>query len=268
MNEIYHVKFAGLNTTFNTRPVAFSIGNLSVRWYGIILCIGFLLAFFYCKKNASRFGVDFDKFFDVIIISSICGIVGARLYYVLFYPGDTYIKEPLKILKLNEGGIAIYGGIIGAIIPGYFLCRLKKIDFKKALDLTSMSFLIGQAVGRWGNFFNQEAFGSKTDLPWGMVSENTFNEYVHPCFLYESLLCIVGFILLHTYVRKAKTFDGEVFALYTIWYSFGRFFIEALRTDSLMLPGINIKVSQLVAAALCVVAIFFISVKKFSKNNV
>ena len=267
MRESYNVKFLGLDKTFNINPIAFSIGNLTVHWYGIILCIGFILAFFYCKKRAKRFDIDFDKFIDVIIVSSICGIIGARLNYVLFYPGNTYIKDPIKILFINEGGLAIYGGIIGAIIPGYFMCKFKKINFKNALDLISLGFLIGQAIGRWGNFFNQEAFGTKTNLPWGMMSENTLLEYVHPCFLYESLWCLLGFILLHIYSKKFKTFSGEIFSIYVIWYSVGRFFIESLRTDSLIIKGLNVRVSQIVAVIFFIGASIFLFKKKCLKQH-
>lgn len=268
MELTYHVKFGGLGTVFEINPVAFSLGGLTVRWYGIILSLGFILAILYAKKNAKRFSINFDKLIDVVVVASMCGIAGARLYYVLFYPGDTYIKEPIKIFYINEGGIAIYGGLIGAVVSGYFMCRAKKVDYKKALDLASLGFLIGQAVGRWGNFFNQEAFGTKTALPWGMSSENTFYEYVHPCFLYESLWCALGFVLLHFYSKKAKIFNGEIFALYAIWYGVGRFFIESLRTDSLLLPYVNIRVSQMVAVIFVLLSVTFIFAKKFSKNVV
>lgn len=264
----YHVKFLGFDNTFTINPVAFSFFGISIRWYGIILCTGFILAFIYCMKVSKRFKINFDKFIDVIIVSSICGIIGARLYYVLFYPGDLYLKNPAKILNINEGGIAIYGGIIGAIIAGYFMCRFKKINFKKALDLASLGFLIGQAIGRWGNFFNQEAFGSQTNLPWGMMSEATSFKYVHPCFLYESIWCFLGFLGLHLISKKLKVFDGEIFSLYIAWYSTGRFFIEALRTDSLIFPVLGMKVSQIIAVIAILGSLFFILSKKLLKNNI
>lgn len=266
MDEIYNVKFLGLDTSFKISPIAFEIFGIKIHWYGIILGLGFILAYIYCMKNAKRFKIDFDKFTDVIIISSILGIIGARIYYVLFYPGDTYRKDPIKIFFINEGGIAIYGGIIASIVAGYFMCKFKKINFKKALDLVSLGFLIGQSIGRWGNFFNQEAFGTETNLPFGMMSENTFGTYVHPCFLYESIWCLIGFLILHIFSKKAKTFDGEIFAIYLIWYSIGRFFIESLRTDSLYIPLINIKVSQFVAIILCLISIIFIITKKTFKK--
>ncbi len=258
LSMIYNVKFPGLNFNLQINPIAFKLGNISIYWYGIIICVGFLLALWYVLANCKRFKINVNHMVDVIIIGLICGIIGARLYYVIFYPGDLYIKNPLKILYINQGGIAIYGGIIGGILGGSFVARRKSIDLLSALDITSLGFLIGQGIGRWGNFVNQEAFGTKTDIFCRMVSENTGGVPVHPCFLYESIWCILGFLLLHMFSVKYKKYDGQVFFLYLIWYGTERFFVESLRTDSLLIPGIGIKVSQVVAVITVLVGIFML----------
>ncbi|MDQ5983176.1 MAG: Phosphatidylglycerol--prolipoprotein diacylglyceryl transferase [Eubacteriales bacterium SKADARSKE-1] len=263
----YHIEFPAMGLSFEINPVAFKIGGISVYWYGIIIGFGFILAFLYTMKNSKRFDLDQDKLIDVIIIGLITGLIGARLYYVIFYPGDMYVKEPTKILFINQGGIAIYGGIIGAILGGLVVCKIKKLEFLKVLDIASLGFLIGQAIGRWGNFTNQEAFGTQTDSFFGMLSENTGNIAVHPCFLYESVWCAIGFLLLHIFSLKYKQrFDGEIFLLYVAWYSAGRFFIEGLRTDSLMIPGSGIRVSQVLAAVAVLVCGLLLIIKKIKQR--
>lgn len=243
----YHVSFPKLGWSFDIHSTAFSIGSFEVKWYGIIIGFGFLLAFAYGMASCRKMKINAGKLLDAIILGLIFGIIGARLYYVLFFDGDKYIKDPLSILYIHEGGLGIYGGIIGGLLAGGITAKIKKLSVFAALDLASLGFLIGQAVGRWGNFVNQEAFGSETSLPWGMASENTGNVPVHPCFFYEFLWCALGFILLHIFTRKFRRYDGQTFLLYMIWYGVGRFFIEALRTDSLIVPYLNMKVSQLVA---------------------
>ncbi|MDD5952663.1 MAG: prolipoprotein diacylglyceryl transferase [Oscillospiraceae bacterium] len=264
----YTVQFPGLGWSFHIDPTVFSIGSFEVKWYGVLIGLGFLLAFVYGLWMSKRMGIDRSKLIDTAIFGLIGGIVGARLYYVLFYPGDFYWKHPLEIFKIHSGGLGIYGGIIGGLLVGMLLCKIKKINPLAGLDLASMGFLIGQCIGRWGNFVNQEAFGSKTNLPWGMQSVNTGNVPVHPCFFYESLWCAIGFVLLHLFTTKLRRYDGQTFLLYVIWYGTGRFFIEALRTDSLYVPGLPIKVSQLVAlvsvAAAVVLLLVFRKRKKLS----
>ena len=206
-------------------------------------------------------GIDPDRATDAVIGGLIGAILGARTYYILFNDGITF-KE---FFNFRSGGLAIYGGIIGAILVGGIIAKLRKLKLSALLDVVAPCFFIGQTVGRWGNFVNQEAFGTNTDLPWGMMSYSTMSYIaendnlggtvsayapVHPCFLYESLWCILGFVLLHFYMKHRK-FDGEVFLMYIGWYGLGRFFIESLRTDSLYL--MNIRVSQLVAGT-CVLA--------------
>lgn len=244
---LYHVSFPGLGLDFDINSIAFHMGIFTVRWYGIMIATGFILALLYVLKSCEHYKVDTDKMTGAVILGLICGIIGARLYYVIFYPGDQYIKNPISILYINEGGLAIYGGIIGGLLGGIVYAKFKNMNIPAVLDLSALGFLIGQSLGRWGNFFNQEAFGVRTDLPWGMVSRNTAGIPVHPCFLYESLWCALGFLLLHIFSRKFQSFNGQVFLLYLIWYGTGRFFIEALRTDSLYLWGLDIRVSQALA---------------------
>lgn len=247
MGNSYIVQFPKLGWEFTVNDTALQIGSFSIKWYGVIIGIGFLLAILYGFQNAKNVNVNSDKLLDAIIWGLIGGVVGARLYYVIFYPGDKYIQNPLEIFKIHSGGLAFYGGLIGALIAAIIVAKVKKMNIPALLDLVALGFLIGQGIGRWGNFVNQEAFGTVTDLPWGMSSINTGNQPVHPCFLYESLLCIVGFVLLHFFTRKFRRYDGQTFILYVIWYGFIRFFIEGLRTDSLYLFGTDLRVSQVVS---------------------
>lgn len=252
----YNVTFPHLGLEFNINPVAFSIGNFHVYWYGIIIAAGFLLALIYASFSCKKMNIDTNRLFDVVIVGLITGVIFARLFYVVFYPGDKYWKNPLEIFQIHDGGLAIYGGIIGAVVFGSLMAKLRKLKVTAVLDIAALGFLIGQCVGRWGNFINQEAFGSATELPWGMHSENTaavVDGNVHPCFLYESLLCLLGFVLLHFFTCRFRRYDGQTFLLYIVWYGACRFFIEGLRTDSLIIPGTSLRVSQVIAAA-CVVA--------------
>ena len=255
--DIRNVTFPGLGIDLNIDAVAFQIGSFQIRWYALIIAFGFILAAVYCFRRAKKFGVDIDRLTDIVLGGLIGGIIGARLYYVLFKL-DYYSANPLDIFKIWEGGLAIYGGLIGAILVGWLVAHWRKMRFAPVLDLASLGFLIGQGIGRWGNFVNVEAFGCNTDLPWGM-SGTTVTQYltkqaselsqygiavdpsmpVHPTFFYESLWCIIGFVLLHFYSKHRK-FDGEVFLMYSAWYGLGRFFIEGLRTDSLMMGQIRI----------------------------
>ena len=260
---MYHVQFPGLGINVQINPVAFTIGSMSVRWYGILIAVGFLLAFLYVMSSCKKFRVDDDRLLDTVIVGIIGGIIGARLYYVLFFTGDQYIKNPISALYVWEGGLGIYGGIIGGLLCGALMAKFRKINILSVLDLASLGFLIGQAIGRWGNFVNQEAFGVETNLPWGMTSEATQQVTggpVHPCFLYESLWCLLGFILLHIFSRKFRRYDGQVFLLYVGWYGLGRFFIEGLRTDSLIMPFLPIRISQLVAAVTVLAAVVLLIV--------
>ncbi len=259
----HNITFPKLGLEFDVNTTAFSIGSFSVQWYGIIIACGFMLAILYGYAMAKKMNIDRDKFFDGIIVGLICGVVGARLYYCIFYPGDKYINNPLEILNIKEGGLAIYGGIIGGLLGGGITCKLRKLKVSACIDTAVVGFTIGQCIGRWGNFINQEAFGGATSLPWGMQSDATEKVVVgpvHPCFLYESLWMLLGFILLHLFTRYKRRYDGQTTLMYMLWYGIGRFFIEGLRTDSLTVPGLDIRVSQLISAAMVIVSVVLLIV--------
>ncbi len=262
----YDVVIFGIKMTLN--PIAFTIplGNRhwDIYWYGILIAIGFLLAVIFGIKKAKRFNIDVDRMLDVVLVVTPVAILCARAYYVIF--------DGQKLNGIGDffgfgdssgfSGIAIYGGGIGAFVSGAIMCKLRKIKIADMFDLASLGFLIGQGIGRWGNFVNQEAFGSLTGSSWwGMQSQNTIavvgEGMVHPCFLYESVWCIAGFFIIN-HLSKARKFSGETFLMYCAWYGFGRGFIEILRTDSLMIG--NIKVSCLLAFVLCVASIALIAV--------
>ena len=257
------VQFPGLGLSFEIDRVAFTIGGVSIYWYGVCIAVGLCLALVFAFRHSIEFGVDPDGMVDVILIGVVLGIASARAYYVAMAPFQ--YQSIWEMIAIRDGGLAIYGGIIGGFLFGGLACKWRKVPVLPMFDLTAMGFLVGQCCGRWGNFFNQEAFGCNTTLPWGMYSEGTRsylmgstvtvqngvtidpNLPVHPTFLYESIWCLVGFILLFRYIKKRK-FNGDITLRYLIWYGAGRFWIEALRTDSLMLvPSIGLRVSQLIA---------------------
>lgn len=251
----------------------FSIFGFKVYWYGALIALGMVLAMVYGMKNSKKFGVDSDKMIDVVIVGIISGIVGARIYYVVF-EWDTFKDNLGSIFDLRMGGLAIYGGIIFSVIFGGLACKWRKVNFLSMLDIAGIGFLLGQGIGRWGNFVNVEAFGSHTDLPWGMIGNKIPSSMgpVHPTFLYESLWCLLGFLLLVLYVKHRK-FDGQIFLMYLAWYGFERMFVEGLRTDSLWLvPGV-IRVSQLLSIILFIGAtavllyILFYYMKKNPDKN-
>lgn len=251
------IEFPKLGVSFTVNETAFTIGSFQVKWYAVLIALGFALAVLYACRSAKKMNIDVNYLIDAILAGLIGGIICARLYYVIFYPGSSwYWEHPIEILKIHEGGLAIYGGIIGGLLFGGLVAKLRKLRVPAVLDVASLGYLIGQGIGRWGNLINQEAFGSATDLPWGMYSGNTElvvpGSPVHPCFLYESVLCLLGFVLLHIFTRKFRRYDGQTFILYLIWYGACRFFIEGLRTDSLLVPYTSLKVSQVLAGA-CVI---------------
>lgn len=273
----HYIEFPKLGWRFplDSTLVEFNLfGNtFSIQWYGVLIALGFLLAVMYAVRRAKDFGIEVDKMMDAALISTLMGFIGARLYYVFFSAQrDAYLADPLSILKIWEGGLGIYGGIIFAFGFGILLCRIYKINVLAMCDIASLGFLIGQAVGRWGNFFNQEAFGGNTTLPWGMsgdiiasgVNGSGYDPSlpVHPTFLYESLWCIAGFVLLHFISKKLYLYKGQIFCGYLVWYGVGRFFIEGLRTDSLM-AGM-LRTSQVVAVAAVIggIILFFVLRRK------
>lgn len=237
--------------------VAFSLGNFwTFYWYGILIALGFCLAAVYGFFNAKRFNIESDRMVDVVLVTLPLAILCARLYYIIFYEGRLVgFKE---FFGIGEGqgfsGLAIYGGIIGAAVIGGIMCKLRKVKILDMFDLGAIGFLIGQGIGRWGNFVNQEAFGGLTGSNfWGMQSANTIavcgEGMVHPCFLYESVWCLLGFVLMHMLSKKRK-FSGQIALAYCSWYGLGRAVIESLRTDSLMMGPF--KVSMLVSIIICI----------------
>ena len=268
MNNIYNVSFKKLGIYFSFSPVAFSFGSFRVYWYGIIICISFLAGVFYSFSKAKKIKIDKSPLLDVTIFSIIASVIGARLYYVIFSNNFSYYsRNPIKIFALKEGGLAVYGGIIFAVLTAFFICKLKKVSYLRVLDCASFGIFLGQAIGRWGNFFNQEAFGTKTDFIFGMCSENTSGESVHPCFLYESVWCLLGLLFLEIILRKNYNFEGKLFSFYTLFYGIGRFFIESLRTDSLFLPRTNIRISQLFSFVLIIFSLIFYVFKNKKQNK-
>ncbi len=245
-----NVSFPDLGLSFDIDRVALKFGDITIYWYGVIIATGLILACAYGFARARYFKLDKDKLLNVIIVGVVCAIIGARLYFVAFKWQD-YRDRPIDILYINKGGLAIYGGLIGAIIGGGICCKLQKLSFLSALDLACIGFLIGQGLGRWGNFFNQEAFGTRTELPWRMVSSATGNVGVHPCFLYESLWCLLGVLVLHIISKRSYRYKGQIFLCYMVWYGFERMIVEGLRTDSLYLPfsiiGYRPRVSQVLS---------------------
>lgn len=258
------VTFPGLGLSFEISRVAFTIGGVNIYWYGVVIAVGIVLAMAFALRHCTEFGIDGDAMVDVIVVGVVLGILSARAYYVAMSP---YAYDSIwEMLSIRDGGLAIYGGVIGAVVFGGLACKWRKVPVLPMFDLTGMGFLIGQCLGRWGNFFNQEAFGCNTTLPWGMYSAAT-EAYlrgstvtvpagvtidptmpVHPTFLYESIWCLVGFVALRFYMKKRR-FNGDIALLYAIWYGLGRFWIEGLRTDSLLLvPSMGLRASQLVAA--------------------
>ncbi len=243
------VSFPGLGLEFHFSNIAFSIGAKPIYWYGIIIMLGVILAVFYASRRADYFGIRTDDVFDLMLFMLPIGIICARLYYVVFQ-WEQYKDNPAEIIAIWNGGLAIYGGLIGGMITIIVFCHVKKIDPMDMLDLIASAVPIGQSIGRWGNFFNCEAFGSKTSAPWRMVIGKGLDEAGalgnHPTFFYESAWNAIGVLLLYLYSKKRK-YRGEIILLYLGWYGLGRFFIEGLRTDSLYLWNTDVRVSQVVA---------------------
>ena len=246
------ISFPFLNLTLNP-PAYFTLFGLRIYFYGVLIALGFLLGILYCAKHAPDYGLKSDDFYDFILwLIPLC-ILGARLYYVLFRL-DYYLACPGEILAIRDGGLAIYGGIIAGILVAAVVCKKKKIPLPALLDLTVFGLLIGQIIGRWGNFMNREAFGAVTDIfcRMGLTAPSGRTIYVHPTFLYESLWNLVGFLALRAWTRRRRRrYDGQGLLLYFFWYGLGRAWIEGLRTDSLMLGSTGIRVSQLLSALLC-----------------
>ena len=235
-------------------PRTLSLGPLTFHYYGLIIACGLLLAALYACKRSKEFGIKSDDIADGVLYVTPFAIICARAYYCLF-SWEQYAADPISVLYIWKGGIAIYGGVLGAIIGIAVLTKVKKVKLTATLDIVSIAFLIGQSIGRWGNFMNREAFGAPTEsfLRMGLYNAYTgVTEYFHPTFLYESLWNAAGFLLLH-FLSKRRRYDGQIALGYVAWYGLGRALIEGLRMDSLYWGPF--RVSQLLAAVSCVAAV-------------
>lgn len=235
-------------------PREFSLGPLTIHLYGLVIAVGLLLAALYANRRSKEFGLKEDTILDGVLWVTPFAIVCARLYYVIF-SWEAYAVNPIKILYIWEGGLAIYGGVLGAIAGIAIFCQVRKVKMLAVLDVVLLGFLIGQSIGRWGNFFNREAFGAATDsfLRMGLFNTRTGQwEYYHPTFLYESVWNLIGLLLLHRF-SKRRRYDGQVALGYAAWYGLGRAMIEGLRVDSLYWGPV--RVSQLLAALSCAAAV-------------
>ncbi|MBQ2767640.1 MAG: prolipoprotein diacylglyceryl transferase [Clostridia bacterium] len=252
MEHIFQIAFPGLGIgEFTLNKVAFTLFGLEVRWYGVIITCGIILAYLYAAWRGRGEGINTDDLLDIAMFAVIFGIIGARLYYVLMRLDDfDSLKE---VFNIRGGGLAIYGGVIAGVITLIIASRIKKIHLYRLLDCAAPGVMLAQSIGRWGNFFNGEAFGEQTDIFCRMglkLSGWSQMYYFHPTFLYESLWNLLGFALINLIYRKKK-FDGQIALLYFVWYGLGRMFIEGLRTDSLYLG--SFRISQVVAAVSCVI---------------
>ena len=276
----YEIVFPKLGIDITVKSVAFTIFGMQITWYGLIITLGMLLAMIYGFSQMKRYGIDPDRAIDAVIGGIVGGVIGARAYYVIFH-WDSFSGNWKSVFNIRGGGLAIYGGIIGALLVGGLVAKLRKVKLLPMLDIVAVGFLLGQGIGRWGNFTNHEAFGTNTDSIFGMSSGkiqewiinntayagttlyckgiNLSEHYpVHPCFLYESVWCLLGFFLLAYIARKHRKFDGQIFLMYVAWYGLERFFVEGLRTDSLYIG--TLRVSQVLAGVSCVTAVILLVV--------
>lgn len=261
---VNHISFPGLGLSFDVSRSLFSVFGMPVYSYGLIIGLGVVLAFIYASCEVKRKGISQDDFLNMFLIGIPVAIICARLYYVIF-SWDYYKENPAEILNIRGGGLAIYGGVLGAFAMVLIYCRRRKINIGTAFDILAVALLIGQSIGRWGNFVNGEAFGGYTLMPWAMTIEcegQIVANSVHPTFLYESLFNALGFFVLCLY-KKRQVFEGELVCCYMIWYGTGRIFIEGLRTDSLYLGPF--RVSQLLSAVLVLAGLILI-IKNYKKH--
>ena len=257
------ISFPGLGLELDP-PSTIQLGPLTIHFYGLIIAVGMLLAVLYASKRSKEFGLKEDDLLDGVLWVAPFAIICARLYYCIF-EWDQYASNPISILYIWNGGLAIYGGVLGAVIGLSVFCKVRKIKATAMMDVVSLGLLIGQLVGRWGNFMNREAFGAETTLPWRMQLTTTAGTLVevHPTFLYESLWNVVGLLLIVFIVAKGRRFDGENTWFYFLWYGIGRFWVEGLRTDSLYLfnwtiGGEPIRVSQALSLVMVLVSAFML----------
>ena len=283
---IHTVSFPGLGLEFTLNRVAIQLFGKNIYWYGVIIACGFLLAAFYCYRKAGHFGVDGEKLWDMLFFAAPLSIIGARVYYVIFYPSQFVDANGAfswsRAIVIWDGGLAIYGGVIMAVITVAIYCKVRRQSFWNYADVGCYGLLIGQAIGRWGNFVNVEAYGGVTGLPWRMCSVSIANELmskglvesqevyqsllngtlgVHPTFLYESLWNVLGFVLLVLLARKGRRFDGQIFLSYVAWYGVGRAVVEGMRTDSLYFFGTALRTSQMLAIVSAVAAVVIMAIQ-------
>ena len=247
------ISFPSLGISMNP-PSSFTLGPFTIHFYGAIIAAGLMLAVLYACRRSKEFGITEDDLMDGVLWVTPFAVLCARAYYCIF-SWESYASNPISVLYIWEGGLAIYGGVLGAIIGVAVFCRIKRIKLPMLLDLVALGFLIGQCMGRWGNFFNREAFGAETDtfLRMGLLNSRTgVVTYYHPTFFYESAWNFTGFLILHK-LSKKRQYDGQIALLYVAWYGLGRAFIEGLRTDSLYWGPF--RVSQLLAAVSCIAAL-------------
>ena len=269
MMDLVEVKFPGMGININVNPVAFTLGSIEVYWYGLLIALALVLAVVLAVKQAKSLKFPEGLVYDTILMIIPCAIIGARAYFVACN-WDFYKQDLKAIFDLRSGGLAIYGGVILIFIGGLVMCRVRKIPFRELADYCVVYLPLGQAIGRWGNFFNQECFGTTTTLPWGMTS-STVEQYlsmycptlvsttpVHPTFLYESLADLAIFFIL-LYIRKHSKISFETSCAYFALYGTARFFIEGLRTDSLYLGHTSIRISQLLSLIFVVAALLYIA---------
>ena len=262
------LSFPGLGIgEFTIDSTAFTIFGHEIAWYGVIITFGIIISAIYGISRAKIEKISVDDMLDVILVAVIISVIGARLYYVIFYGNYHSLYE---IIAIWNGGLAIYGAVIGGALALLLMAKIKKLNALKLLDIGASSIILGQAIGRCGNFMNAEAYGYETMLPWRMgIHFSSGAIYVHPTFLYESLWNLLGFFLLW-FIYKKKRYDGQIFLSYLAWYGFGRMFIEGLRTDSLWLIPDVIRVSQLLGGlcfAVCSALLVFFGVKFRKKNS-
>ena len=275
--DTVEVSFPGLGWTFHVGPVAFKIGSFAVYWYGLIIALGMVLCVALALRHAKENKFSQDLIYDIILVALPSALIGARLYYVIC-EWDYYSKDFSKIFDTRGGGLAVYGGIAGAFIGAFIMLRLRKIPYSTCADYCIPYIPLGQAIGRWGNFFNQEAFGTTTKLPWGMTSETVRrylqancpnlnpNSPVHPTFLYESVWDLIMFFILLK-VRKHSKRPFETTCVYMIGYGFVRFLIEGLRTDSLYIGHTNIRTSQALSMILVFFGLIYIIYVRYKENE-
>lgn len=293
--DFSRVSFGGIENVFDVSSVfcEFYVGGqlYSIKWYGVIIAFGLVLAALFGGRIAYTWKMDLSKMVDVLIYGMFGGIICARAYYVAF-EWDYYSMHPEEIFQIWRGGLAIYGGIIGGLIAAFITCKLEKLNFYNLLDCAGMSLLIGQGIGRWGNYANQEAFGVFTNGNYGMMSDKVIsyieknpelyglqgvenipeyieanNLFVHPTFFYEFAWCMLGVLVLYVITRKFRKFSGQTFLCYGIWYGIERAVVEGLRTDSLYIGNTGLRVSQVLSVAIVVVCAIVLVVKLISLRN-